>query len=210
MKSYVQMLLVFALLWSGWLPAQSISGAERALYELTDTELLKRYRDYRTDAEKYVALFKVNEEHFSPEEKIEMQTAYRATSEAFESFIYAIRNDFLDAKQRRKIRRKTEAYVTYQLEKLDGIYTEYYMGRFYPTYSAIALRQGEYTASNNRLSEPVLPASIPIALLIPVASSIVKVMEHIEKRKGESLEEFKQVLDQEWVEPHQFRDWEDI
>ena len=216
--------LLLVLLMGGplWLPAQQIDRTEDAVYRLTDAGFLQTYKDYRAETEEYVALFKAKarEENYDPEEIIRMKSAYRRTSEAFEDFIYAIRNDLLDPRKRKAIRKNTEAYVTGQLERLQQIHETYFLGRFHETYVAIVEREsyntiatvdptGEQPSPNREASNPINP-TIPIALIAPVTRATMDVIEYLDKKKERDMAQVKRILEQEWINPHRFRDWEDI
>ncbi|GAB4430211.1 MAG: hypothetical protein OHK0039_48890 [Bacteroidia bacterium] len=195
------------------LPAQQISVTEDAVYRLTDAGFLQTYKDYRAETEEYVALFKAKakEENYSPEELIHMKSAYRRTSEAFEDFIYAIRNDLLDPKMRKKIRKDTEGYVRQRLIQLQSVHDEYFLERFHSTYVAIV--QGpEYNtiASADVHRTDGISPTIPIALIAPMTRATMDVIDYLDKKKDRDMIEVKQVLEKEWIAPHRFRNWEEI
>lgn len=188
--------------------AQRMSKAEKAIYELTNSGLLDTYRDYRRTIEKQVALFKTEEEVQSARNWIEMRAAYQETAEAFEQFIYNIRNDLLDPPTRREIRKNTEEYVSKRLLQLDEIYQEHYLGKFLPTYTALSTQQTENLA-NRRLNGGG-GGTVIAALLLPVSQATMKVIDFVEERKEEKLEDFKEVLEEEWIKPNRFKSWEEI
>ncbi|MEM7369895.1 MAG: hypothetical protein AAF587_14920 [Bacteroidota bacterium] len=185
--------------------AQQVSSTERAVYGLMDAGFLSSYKDHRSEIEERVAIFKSKKDDFSVEDLIRMKSAYKRTSEAFEDFIYGIRNDLLDKKVRKKIKKDSEGYVTQQMEKLNTIYVDYYQGWFQPTYSSIS--DPSSTVASNRGSGNI---TIPSALIAPVSQATMNVIEYLDKKNEKDLETVKKVLDREWVDPHQFTPWEEI
>lgn len=190
------------------LRGQTLSSAEESVYTLTDAGFLDLYKDYRSETEMYVALFKANIEQYTPEDVVRMRASYRRTSEAFEDFIYSIRNDFLNKKSRKLIKKNPESYVGDKLEELNQTYVNYYLSRFQPTYAGIVDGQSD---------EPVAVASpqrmgmeIPISLIAPLAQATMQVVDFFDKKGSRDLETLKEVLEDEWIKPHKFRDWDDI
>ncbi len=211
MRIAISVFLLFSSLvfFPGHSGAQTIGSAEESVYTLTDAGFLDLYKDYRSEAEMYVALFKANIDQYSPEDVVRMRASYRRTSEAFEDFVYSIRNDFLDKKTRKLIKKDSEAYVTAQLEELNQTYVDYYLMRFRPTYAAIV---------EGRSSEPLAAAKpsgrmgmeIPVALIAPLAQATMQVVDFFDKKGRRDLDQLKEVLQEEWINPNKFRDWEDI
>ena len=72
-----------------------------------ESGILKTYKDYRSETEKYVALFKARQDQYRIEDLIELKSTYERTAEAFEDYIYAIRNDLLDKKKRQGDQKKS-------------------------------------------------------------------------------------------------------
>lgn len=190
------------------LSAQTLSDAEESVYRLTDAGFLDLYKDYRSETEMYVAIFKTNMNQYSPEDVVKMRATYRRTSEAFEDFIYDIRNDLLDKKTRKTIQKDAEAYVTKKLEELNQTYLEYYQSRFQPTYAAIV--EGKPDDSMALASERMAGPEIPLALIAPLAQATMQVVDFLDKKGDRDLESLKKVLEQEWIAPHKFREWDDI
>lgn len=187
------------------LTAQNVNKTEQAVYELMDAGFLNDYKDHRSAIEEQVAIFKSKKETYTVEDMIRMKSAYKRTSEAFEDFIYGVRNDLLNKKSRKKIKKNSESYVTAQLEKLNSIYTDYYQGWFQPTYSSIA-DPASNVASNRATGE----ISIPTALIAPVSQATMKFIEYLDKKNERDIDTIKKVLEQEWVEPNRFTPWEEI
>jgi hypothetical protein len=196
----------FSLFTSVPLVAQSVSGSEEAIYQLTDAGFLSTYKDQRAEIEQYVAIFKAKKEEYEVEDLIRMKSAYKRTAEAYEDFIYRVRNDLLDKKQRKKIKKDTEGYVTEQMESLNQTYTEYYQGWFKPTYAAIC--DPNSNLASNRASGG--GGGIPTALIAPVTQATMQVIEFLDKKGDRDLEAIKKVLDREWIDPHRFTPWEEI
>ena len=190
------------------LNAQTLSSAEESVYTLTDAGFLNLYKDYRAETEMYVALFKANMDEHSPEDLVRMRASYRRTSEAFEDFIYSIRNDFLDKKTRRLIKKDSEGYVKEKLEELNQTYVDYYLSRFQPTYAAIV--EGRSEEPMAVLDNGRMGVEIPIALIAPLAQATMQVVDFFDKKGQRDLDELKEVLEEEWIKPHKFRAWEDI
>ncbi len=213
LKSTCFSLLRIALLlllcgYSVSLTAQTLSDAEESVYRLTDAGFLDLYKDYRSETEMYVAIFKTNQNQYSPEDVVKMRATYRRTSEAFEDFIYDIRNDLLDKKARKTIQKDAEAYVTQKLEELNQTYLEYYLSRFQPTYASIA--EGKSEDSMALAAERMAGPEIPLALIAPLAQATMQVVDFLDKKGDRDLEALKKVLEQEWISPHKFREWDDI
>lgn len=187
------------------LMAQKVSATEQAVYELMDAGFLNDYKDHRSAIEEQVAIFKSKKDTYTVEDLIRMKSAYKRTSEAFEDFIYGVRNDLLDKKARKKIKKGSESYVTSQLEKLNSIYTDYYQGWFQPTYSSIA-----DPASNVASNRAAGDISIPTALIAPVSQATMKLIEFLDKKNSKDTDTIKKVLEEEWVEPNRFTPWEEI
>lgn len=187
---------------------QTLNSAEESVYTLMDAGFLDLYKDYRAETEMYVALFKANIDQYSAEDVIRMRASYRRTSEAFEDFIYSIRNDFLDRKTRRRINKDSEGYVTEKLEDLNRTYVEYYLTRFQPTYSGIVEGTNEQpvAAGVHRVTNP----GIPVALIAPLAQATMQVVEFFDKKGDRDMDTLKEILEDEWIKPHRFRSWEDI
>lgn len=204
-QGFTLMLVGFFLSSPFSLSAQKVSSTERAVYELMDAGFLSSYKDHRSEIEERVAIFKSKKDDFSVEDLIRMKSAYKRTSEAFEDFIYGIRNDLLDKRARKRIKKDSEGYVTQQMEKLNTIYIDYYQGWFQPTYSAIS--DPESTVASNRGGGNI---TIPSALIAPVSQATMNVIEYLDKKNDKDLESVKKVLDREWLEPHQFTPWEEI
>jgi hypothetical protein len=204
---FVRPLLACLLLLGGKLPAQGPSNGETALYRLMDSGFLKTYKDYRAEIEQYAALFKIKQQQYSPEEAVMMRSAYNRTSEAFEDFIYSVRNDLLDSKTRRSIAKDTEGYVRTKLESLNKVYEEYYLLRFKPTYVAICTPDTPVMASAQRAG---LPIEIPLSLIAPVATATMQVIDFLDKKSDRDIETLKKVLEEEWIKPNRFTAWEQI
>ena len=109
------------LLFSSTLSAQTPEQSEKMLYNLMSSGILKTYKDYRSETEKYVALFKARQSEYRVEDMIELKSTYERTAEAFEDYIYEIRNDLLDKKKRKTIKKDPEAYVTTRLTELNQV-----------------------------------------------------------------------------------------
>lgn len=208
MMKIVPSLLLCLLLVGNSVLAQNISTAEESVYKLTDAGFLDLYKDYRSETEMYVALFKANIDEHSPEDVVRMRAAYRRTSEAFEDFIYGIRNDFLDKKTRKQIKKDSEAYVTEKLEELNQTYVNYYMSRFQPTYARIV--DGESNEPLASAAPQRMGMEIPVALIAPLAQATMQVVDFFDQKGTRDLETLKEVLEEEWIKPHTFRDWDDI
>ncbi|MDP5171346.1 MAG: hypothetical protein NWR72_13970 [Bacteroidia bacterium] len=204
----VKIAFLFLSLFPFVLSAQSVGSAEESVYALTDAGFLDLYKDYRAETEMYVALFKANIDQYSPEDVVRMRSTYRRTSEAFEDFIYSIRNDFLDRKVRKTIKKDCEGYVTRKLEELNGTYLEYYLTRFQPTYAMIAEGKSPdaMVSGVNRMMAP----GIPVALIAPLATATMQAVDFFDKKGDRDLLTLKEVLEKEWIKPHKFRDWDDI
>lgn len=205
MKYLLSFLVCFCMLIHVF--AQKTGKAEKAVYELTNSGLLDDYRDYRRQLEKHVALFKTQEEEQSAKNWIEMRSAYQETSEAFEQFIYQIRNDLLDPKIRKKIRKNTEKYVTEHMETLSGIYQKHYVDKFLPTYLSLSNIEEENMFATRRLGGG---GTVIAALLLPVTQATMKVIDYVDERNDDKLDNFKEVLEAEWVKPNKFKTWEEI
>lgn len=188
--------------------AQTLSSAEESVYTLTDAGFLDLYKDYRSETEMYVALFKAKMDEYSPEDVVRMRASYRRTSEAFEDFIYSIRNDFLNKKSRKLIKKNPESYVTEKLEELNQTYVTYYMSRFQPTYAGIV--DGESSEPLATASPQRMGMEIPVALIAPLTQATMQVVDFFDKKGARDLETLKEVLENEWIQPHKFRDWDDI
>ncbi|MDX1908144.1 MAG: hypothetical protein SF053_14000 [Bacteroidia bacterium] len=198
--------LVFPLLWVLSATGQ-VSKAEQSVYSLMDAGFLATYKDYRAEIEQYVALFKSHQLEYKPDEVILMRTTYNRTAEAFEDFIYSIRNDMLDRRTRKVISKDSEAYVRGKLEKLNLVHQEYFTGKFLTTYTTITAPEVVSMAQTNRTSASV---DIPIALIAPVAQATMQVVQYLDKKGDQDLEQLKKVLEQEWVVPNKFTPWENI
>lgn len=196
----------FIFLWAGSAQAQSAAQSEKLIYELTESGFLKRYKEYRAEAEKHVALLKLKEDSCSDEMKIEMHAAYQETQEAFHSFIYSVRNDLLDSKKRRYIKKQTEIYVETKLIELDEIYQEYYRAKFYPIYMQVCHPE----IASRRMIDPSLTVPMIVSMLPAIANTFTKLADFFDNHKEEKLEAFKELLDEEWVQPHLLQDWEQI
>ncbi|MEZ4829358.1 MAG: hypothetical protein R3C61_24180 [Bacteroidia bacterium] len=208
MKITRLLLLPFCVFWVSFASGQSTTKSEQALYDLMDSGFLKTYKDYRYEIEKHIAIVKSRQNEYEPEEVAEMRMTYSRTSEAFEDFIYVTRNDFLDKKTRRLIRKDTEAYVRARLEKLNDIYVEYYIGKFMPVYTAMNINENNMIAEGgNRTS---LPPEIPVALIVPVAKATIELIDFLDSRNDKDIAYLKDLLEKEWVKPNRFRDWSEI
>ncbi|MCB0841139.1 MAG: hypothetical protein KDE26_13610 [Bacteroidetes bacterium] len=200
-------LIVFtSILGSVW--AQQSSKSERALYELMESGYLKTYKDYRYEIEKRAGLFKVKVAKSEGEAWVEMENSYLRTSEAFEHFILVTRNDFLDRKRRKFIRKNTEDYVKERLEELNNIYTEYFVGKYQPLYTSLILDEESLLAEGNERTS--LPTEIPLALIAPAARATLEVIEFLDEKNDKDIDELKALLEEEWVKPNQFRPWKDL
>jgi hypothetical protein len=188
------------------LSAQNPSQSERMVYNLMESGILKTYKDYRSETEKYARLFKARESTYTLEQQIEMQSSYERTAEAFEDFIYSIRNDLLDRKRRRVIKKDAEAYVTQRLGELNTVYGEYFQKRLQPTYTSIVEGQDAIASYGRRI---VIP-EIPIALIAPVTKATLDIINYIDQRNEKDLNDLKALLEKEWVEPNRFRTWEEM
>lgn len=208
MKFWKLFFIPFWLIISYSTYAQNTSKSEKALYDLMDSGFLKAYKDYRYEVEKHVAIVKAKESDFRPEEIAEIKSTYIRTSEAFEDFIFSTRNDFLDKKTRRMIRKDTERYVTERLEKLNKVYVEYYLQKFLPVYTSINIDESNMVAEGGERA--TIPPEIPISLIIPVAKATMEVIEFLDSKNDKDLAYLKTLLDKEWVQPNRFRTWEEI
>lgn len=208
MKLFPYSFLFIFLLTGTNLDGQNLSTAEESVYKLTDAGFLDLYKDYRSETEMYVALFKANIEEHSAEDVVRMRASYRRTTEAFEDFIYGIRNDFLDKKKRKLIKKDSEGYVTDKLEELNQTYVNYYLSRFQPTYAAIV--DGESNEPVAAVAPQRMGMEIPVALIAPLAQATMQVVDFFDKKGTRDLETLKEVLEDEWIAPHKFREWDDI
>ncbi|MEL6593240.1 MAG: hypothetical protein AAFQ87_12700 [Bacteroidota bacterium] len=206
MSRHSLLLFTVLLLTSSLLPAQSPEKSEQMLYNLMSSGILKTYKDYRSETEKYVALFKARQEEYRVEDMIELKSTYERTAEAFEDYIYEIRNDLLDKKKRKAIKKDPEAYVTARLSKLNQVYAEYYQTRFRPAYAAIC----EDPSTVAQMGRRTIPPEIPIALIAPITKATMDIITYIDGKNTRDLESLKTLLEKEWVEPNRFRSWEDI
>lgn len=208
MKILKLLLFPFFVLWMVNVSGQTASKSEQALYDLMDSGFLKTYKDYRYEVEKHIAVIKAKERDYEPEDIAEMRMTYLRTSEAFEDFIYVTRNDFLDKKTRKLIRKNSEEYVRVRLEKLNDIYVEYYIGKFMPVYTAMNIDESNMIAEGgNRTS---IPPAVPISLIVPVSKATIELLDFLDSRNDKDIAYLKDLLDKEWVKPNQFRDWEEI
>ncbi|MDX2284889.1 MAG: hypothetical protein NW241_12045 [Bacteroidia bacterium] len=196
------------LLLGGSAAAQGPAASEETLYRLMDSGFLSTYKDYRAEIEQYAALFKSRKDH-SPEDIVRMRSAYLRTSEAFEDFILSVRNDLLDRKIRREIRKDTEGYVRRKLEKLNATYVEHFQGRFKPTYIAIVSPEAP-APDPSAMASAAHRDGIPVALIAPLAQAMVAVIDFLDKKNDRDIEALKEVLQKEWVEPNRFTKWENI
>lgn len=186
--------------------AQKSLPSEELLHNLVESGFLKSYKDYRSETEMYVALFKARDTANSPSEVIRMQAAYRRTAEAFEEFITITRNDLLNPQKRKTMRKDPEAYVRLRLQTLEGARHEYFEGMFLATYNEIIGAPQPLAAHRSSF----IPPEIPLALIIPATKAASDLIELIEKNQERDLLYFKDVLEKEWILPHKFRRWEDI
>ena len=197
--AYPLLLACFCLSLFAPLSAQSVGKDEKALHELMASGFLKAYKDYRYEAEMYVALFKAKESEWDVTQQIRMKAAYRRTSEAFESFIYVTRNDLLDAKTRRSIRKDPETYVRQRLQSLDAVRKEYYDDLFLATYSQITQPESGHDGSEGPLAtlnhRETDPLSLTLALLGPITQATVNIVNFIDEKKEKNLEAFKAVAE---------------
>ncbi|MFK7924543.1 MAG: hypothetical protein AB8H47_21480 [Bacteroidia bacterium] len=200
------LLFPLLLLTSTILPAQAPEQSEKMLYNLMSSGILKTYKDYRSETEKYVALFKARQAEYRVEDMIELQSTYGRTAEAFEDYIYEIRNDLLDKKKRKEIKKDPEGYVTTRLTELNQVYLEYYQMRFRPAYAAICEDPGSMAQMGRRS----IPPEIPIALIAPITKATMEIISYIDGKNTRDLESLKTLLEKEWVEPNRFRAWEEI
>ncbi len=197
------LLMVFAF---PVLHAQSAEKSEKLLHELSESGFLQRYKQYKMEAEKHVALMKLKRGACSDEQKIEMEFAYKETQEAFHSFLYSVRNDLLDAKMRRHIKKDTELYVENKLLELDEIYQEYYLKKFHPIYLQVCHPE----IASRRTIDPSLMVPMIVSMLPAITGVFTKLADFFDDNRQDKLEVFKQLLEEEWVQPHLFRDWEQI
>lgn len=197
-------LLIFGT--SFFVQAQSAAKSEKLIYELSESGFLKRYKQYRAETEKHAALLKLKEDSCSDELKIEMKSAYKETQDAFHSFIYGVRNDLLDSKKRRYIKKQTEIYVETKLIELDEIYQEYYQAKFHPVYIQVCHPE----MASRRMIDPSFTVPMIVSMLPAIAATFTKLADFFDNNKEEKLEAFKKLLDEEWVQPHLFEDWEQI
>lgn len=186
--------------------AQSAGQSEKLIYELSESDFLKRYKQYRTETEKHAALLKLKEDSCTDELKIEMKSAYKETQEAFHSFIYSVRNDLLDSKKRRYIKKETELYIETKLLEVDEIYQEYYRAKFHPLYMQVCHPE----MASRRTIDPSLAVPMIVSMLPTIVAAFTKLADFFDDNKEEKLEAFKKLLDEEWVQPHLFEDWEQI
>ncbi|MEZ4773872.1 MAG: hypothetical protein R3D00_11875 [Bacteroidia bacterium] len=208
MKILKLLLFPFFVLWMVNVSGQTTSRSEQALYDLMDSGFLKTYKDYRYEVEKQIAVIKAKQRDYEPEEIAEMRMTYLRTSEAFEDFIYVTRNDFLDKKTRKLIRKDTEEYVRIRLEKLNEIYVEYYIGKFMPVYTSINIDESSMIAEGGHRTS--IPPAVPISLIVPVAKATIELLDFLDSRNDKDIAYLKDLLDKEWVRPNRFRDWEEI
>lgn len=202
-KSFALLLLFSPI----FLIAQTASKSEKAVHSLQESGFLETYKDYRSETEKYAALFKARKEEYSPEEMITMRNSYERTAEAFEDFILMVRNDLLDKKKRKNIRKNTEGYVVEKLEKLNDIYMDHYLGRFIPTYSAIVEDPDTYASHFQRFSGN---GNIPVALIAPATQATLNLIEFFDKKNDRDIVYLKDLLEKDWVTPNRFTSWKDI
>lgn len=207
MKRYYLFGLVLCMMMPAWGFAQSASKSEKVIYELAGSGMLDTYRDYRRQTETDVALFKTRMNEHSAEDWVRIKAAYEETAEAFEDYLFDVRNDLLDGKKRREIHKETESYARTRLMELDEIYAEYYQGRFYPLYAQIN-QIDISTASSQRTASADGP--IWAVLITPITLATTKIVDFVDDRKEKKLEEFKKTLDKEWIEPNRFRRWDEI
>ncbi len=186
--------------------AQNPSSAERMVYNLMESGILKAYKDYRSETEKYARLFKARESTYTLEQQIEMQSIYERTAEAFEDFILSIRNDLLDKKSRREIKKDCESYVNRRLRELEMVNVEYYQQRLRPTYASIVEGKDTYASLGRRVIIP----EIPIALIAPVTKATLDIINYIDTKNDQDLAELKKLLQDEFVEPNRFKRWEEM
>jgi hypothetical protein len=186
--------------------AQSAGQSEKLIYELSESDFLKRYKQYRTETEKHAAFLKLKADSCSDELKIEMKSAYKETQDAFHSFIYSIRNDLLDSKKRRYIKKETELYIETKLLEVDEIYQEYYRAKFHPIYMQVCHPE----MASRRTIDPSLAVPMIVSMLPTIVATFTKLADFFDDNKEEKLEAFKKLLDEEWVQPHLFEDWEQI
>ena len=75
-------------------------------------------------------------------------------------------------------------------------------------YTAMILDENTMIAEGNERTS--LPAEIPISLIAPAAKATLEVIDFLDKKNEKDLIALKKLLDEEWVQPNQFREWEDI
>ncbi|MEM6260905.1 MAG: hypothetical protein AAGI38_00245 [Bacteroidota bacterium] len=196
------MLVVTGVCMTCTLYAQKSTKAEKLVYDLSESGILTRYHQCRREAEKYVKLFKLQEDSISQADVVEMEYAYAATAESFEAYLRAIRNDLLDGKKRRQIRKNEEVYVTAQLQTLDSLYQHQFMGEFFPTYARICAPQ--------LTSKRVSPLPIIGSLVAPITSATVRLLAYLDDKAAGKKEAYKELLQTEWIEPNLFPEWQQI
>lgn len=206
MKTSYLWILVACLLAPMTLSAQNASKAERMIYDLSDSGFLDNYRDYRRKTETDIALFKARMSEHSAEDWVRIKASYEETAAAFERFLGDIRNDLLDGQKRREINKDTETYARERLGELDKVYQEYYQGRFYPLYAQINHLDVQDVASQRT----AMDGSVWALLITPITLATTKIVDFVDDRKDKKLDEFKEVLEKEWMEPNRFRRWDEI
>jgi hypothetical protein len=206
MKIYFVWSLVACMMAPLVVSAQSASKAERMIYDLSDSGFLDTYRDYRRKTETDVALFKARMSEHSAEDWVRVKASYEETAGAFERFLVDIRNDLLDGQKRREMNKDTEGYARERLAELDKIYQEYYQGRFFPLYARINhLDVQEVASQRTAVDGPVWAV-----LITPITLATTKIVDFVDDRKDKKLDEFKEVLEKEWMQPNRFRRWDEI
>lgn len=168
---------------------------DEALNQFLDTKFMKKYIEMRNEAERTVSDFKQKSSLYEPADVKSVEQGYAATQREFDKVLLDIKQDLTDRKKRKFIEEFPEMYannMSSQLDDLNDFYAENFQQR---------LRD----ATGDEIDGS--PLLLLITELIGATSELVGKYVALKIQSKKFTDGY---LQENLVEPYEFKDWDDI
>lgn len=168
---------------------------DEALNQFLDTDFMKKYIEMRNEAERTVLDFKQKADLYEPADVKTVEQGYNLTQREFDKVLYDIKKDLTDSKKRKFVQKFPEMYGNNMESKLDDL-NDFYAENF---------QQPLRDVTGDEIDGS--PLLLLITELIGATSELVSKYLSLKVQSKQFTDGY---LQENFVDPYEFKDWNDI
>ncbi len=168
---------------------------DKALQGFLNTAFMDRYREIKLEAESLAGTFKALSQKFSPKEVGRVRHSYNKIATKFNILLTEVKNDFMDRKKLKLIRKEPEMYsnsLQFKLSELKDEYSE------------------EFERSVAEITGSEVYAAVPLGAILGLIKLSIDFTNFLASASYEARRVKEEHLMMYLMEPYRFRSWEDI